>query len=286
MAMLQNHSKSSSSNYGQRTSSENNRHGANTQASAYAVDVATMALTGFHFSTRGAQGAGWCGFEAPPGGVPSPPPSPDGRRRPGLKARSRSGDAAHHVTEECERLFCETMKAVFLVEKNTGRQNSLVTDVHEKKEENSSEGGVAIPHHRNNDAAVRHGIPTPSPSPDGRVYAQAPGMVKEYVEVWDYTGGARFRGFVAERNDERSMFIFFDKEVTGKDLKPGLMALLELASSESFDCSQLVVCVDRGTDGEDVKDLGWVGFELTMLDEWAGEKGCISESWVYLKMDV
>lgn len=57
--MLQDYSNSSSkSNYGRRTSSESSRR-ANTQASAYAVDAASMALTGFHFSTRGGQGAGW-----------------------------------------------------------------------------------------------------------------------------------------------------------------------------------------------------------------------------------
>jgi hypothetical protein len=47
------------------------------------------------------------------------------------------------------------------------------------------------------------------------------GLVRDYVEVWDYAGGARFRGFVAEKDDERALFVFFDKEVIGKDLKPG-----------------------------------------------------------------
>ena len=68
------------------------------------------------------------------------------------------------------------------------------------------------------------------------------------------------------------------------------MALLELASSDSFDCSQLVVCVDREADEQGVKDttrdLGWVGFELLMLDAWAGEKGCVSDRWIMLGMDV
>ena len=68
------------------------------------------------------------------------------------------------------------------------------------------------------------------------------------------------------------------------------MALLELSSSEGFECSQLVVCVDRSAGNEAVedvtRDLGWVGFELMMLDAWAGENGCISDRWLFLGMDV
>lgn len=67
------------------------------------------------------------------------------------------------------------------------------------------------------------------------------------------------------------------------------MALLELASSEAFECSKLVICVDRTADQEDVKDLhrdlGWVGFELIMLDEWAGEEGCLGDRWILLGID-
>jgi hypothetical protein len=64
-------------------------------------------------------------------------------------------------------------------------------------------------------------IRTPSPSPEDRKYPKALGSITEYVEVWDYTCGARFRGFVTEKNAERSLFIFFDQEVIGQDLKPG-----------------------------------------------------------------
>lgn len=46
----------SSSNYARKTSTESARR-SNTQASAYAVNADTMALTGFHFSTCGAGGA-------------------------------------------------------------------------------------------------------------------------------------------------------------------------------------------------------------------------------------
>lgn len=47
-------------------------------------------------------------------------------------------------------------------------------------------------------------------------------MVRRYVEVWDYAGdGARFRGFAAEHENESTLFVFFDKNIIGKDLKHG-----------------------------------------------------------------
>jgi hypothetical protein len=39
--------------------------------------------------------------------------------------------------------------------------------------------------------------------------------------MYDYAGGARFRGYIAEDIEARSMFVFFDEGVLGNDLKPG-----------------------------------------------------------------
>ena len=103
-----------------------------------------------------------------------------------------------------------------MVEKDTGLQNSLVVGTRNK----TSSHGVQIPPKRK-PPVLQHDLPTPTPSPEGRIYPSVGGMVKEYMEVWDYAGGARFRGFVAEKDDERGMFIFFDQEVMGQDLKPG-----------------------------------------------------------------
>jgi len=66
-------------------------------------------------------------------------------------------------------------------------------------------------------------LPTPSSSPlGGYTNNVAPkGHVTEWVEIWDYAGGVRFRGFVAEKNAEKALFIFFDGSVIGKDLKQG-----------------------------------------------------------------
>ncbi|CZT14270.1 related to ornithine decarboxylase antizyme [Ramularia collo-cygni] len=137
---------------------------------------------------------------------------------------------------------------------------------------------------------LQHGQPTPSSSPDGYDYPHPGGVLKEYLEVYEYAGGARFRGFVAEKGDMRTMFIFFDQEVIEMDLKQGLVSLLELASSEHFGCDQLVVGIDREADEDKVKDLsrdlGWVGFELSMLDPWTNGEGCVSERFILLAMDV
>ena len=68
------------------------------------------------------------------------------------------------------------------------------------------------------------------------------------------------------------------------------MSLLELAAGQDFDCSNLVVCVDRAAETEDIKDLtrdlGWVGFELTTLDFWSNRTVCTSDRWLFLEMEV
>jgi len=68
------------------------------------------------------------------------------------------------------------------------------------------------------------------------------------------------------------------------------MSLLELSSGGDFDCSKLVVCVDREADTEDIndlsRDLGWVGFELTTLAYWSNRTVCTSDRWVFLEMEL
>jgi hypothetical protein len=120
-----------------------------------------------------------------------------------------------------------------LVEKDTGLENSLVMDVRDISLKNGigTNGGVKI-QSRQQSTIMKHDLPTPSPSPDGRIYPQAGGMIRDYVEVWDYAGGARFRGFVAEKENERALFVFFDKDVMGMDLKPGYAFLSHI----SFSC--------------------------------------------------
>ena len=69
-----------------------------------------------------------------------------------------------------------------------------------------------------------------------------------------------------------------------------LMALMELASTSIFKCSQVVVCLDRELGLSElqsfIRDLGWVGFELTTLATWVKGFDVISTRWVLLSVEV
>jgi hypothetical protein len=192
--------------------------------------------------THAQEWGGW--FEVDSGQI-SPPPSP---RATAAAAKdymtstqllqSRSGDAAYNITEECERLFCETLRTAFLVEKNAdaarnslvmgtleqGHTDESVTDLSSKTPPYDHGGNaVGMPVQMQQQRQRKPSLPTPAPSPGTLAYApvQSGGMIKEYLEVYDYhSTGTRFRGFVAEKR-ERALFVFFDREVMEHDLKPG-----------------------------------------------------------------
>lgn len=67
------------------------------------------------------------------------------------------------------------------------------------------------------------------------------------------------------------------------------MALLELADGP-LDCSHIVTCIDRRLQPDEAiemtKSLQWIGFELTTLDRWAHDLDVISDTWVFMGMDV
>jgi hypothetical protein len=58
-------------------------------------------------------------------------------------------------------------------------------------------------------------------SPEPETFNSDKGVVSDWIEMWDYVGGIRFRGFVADKKDERAMFVFFDQSVVVGDLKAG-----------------------------------------------------------------
>jgi hypothetical protein len=67
------------------------------------------------------------------------------------------------------------------------------------------------------------GSPSESGSDDSAYDAgvsSAP-AVDAFLEIWDYSGGSRFRGFVADRLGSKGLFIFFDQGAFGHDLKAG-----------------------------------------------------------------
>ncbi|KAI9812636.1 MAG: hypothetical protein M1827_004625 [Pycnora praestabilis] len=189
-------------------------------------------------------------------GTASPPSSPpfaacavDRELSKSQKSKATQREAAYTITEECERLFCEALKAVFLGERIAAEDCT-----------------------RDSDWTLKSSM-----------------RLLDWVEVWDYAGDARFRGFVADLTGEKSLFVFFEEGAVGRDLKHGLMALLELASFVSFGCSRLVVCLDRETERLELRsmmrDLGWVGFELFALAMLDQSKEITSRRWIFLGMD-
>ncbi|KAF2878039.1 ornithine decarboxylase antizyme-domain-containing protein [Massariosphaeria phaeospora] len=196
--------------------------------------------------------------------------------------RARRGGAAYTITGECERLFCETLRAVFLGEGNLAGQDSLVMGMHDH--------GSHVPTTNINDYGVdlrrRTDRLMDSPPPDMVGPVRSKGIVSDWVEMWDYVGGNRFRGFVAEQDQEKAMFVFFDQSVIGGDLKAGLMALLELCEVSYFSCDRLVVCIDRRTESEAlIKDLGWIGFQLATLNNFTRDGEITSEKWLFMEME-
>jgi len=113
--------------------------------------------------------------------------------------------------------------------------------------------------------------------------------VDAWIEVWDYAGGSSFRGFVGGDGEKKSLFTFFDSAVVGRDLKQGLMALIELAETV-FAVSHLIICLDRSVPEDDarafMKGLRWIGFELIKLDMWANAIDATSDKWLFLGMEI
>ncbi|KAL1890035.1 hypothetical protein Sste5346_008470 [Sporothrix stenoceras] len=325
MAQLQsNLNNSSSSRYGEAAVRP-----ADVLASCYVIDDAAAHLKGLHYCTTPLAG-----------GLPSPPSSPPlaaisatneltvfpknkssssnnsgGQHRP-----TGRGGATLRIREECERLFCETMKTVFLGERNMASTGSSLTgvygssaisgtsyyddsDITPPDEDNSR--GDHFGRRRTSSVSVSdssrsfgssvgaHSFSTVASSVD---LEEAPYAVPSaWLELWDFVGCGSFRGFLAEDPaGETSLFAFFDASVLSRDLKKALMALIELADT-ALGCAHLVICVDRG--GAEalpdeaatlLKGLQWAGFSLTTLDTWTGGS-CVdvtSSRWIFMGMEL
>ncbi|KAH9875513.1 hypothetical protein J1614_004249 [Plenodomus biglobosus] len=249
---------------------------ANVRASCYAVNASTASLQGFHYSTTG--------------GIPSPPSSPPlaARYSSTKGGLARRGAAAYTITGECERLFCETLRSVFLGEGNQRRQDSLVMGMHSSAM-HGLDNDYGIDARRYSNASSDRSMGSPSPETENMGYFESKGAITDWIEMWDYVGGIRFRGFVADKNGEKAMFVFFDQSVIVGDLKAGLMALLELCEVDHFSCDRLVVCIDRHAETTArntlTKDLGWIGFSLTTLDEFADGDELLSDKWLFMDME-
>lgn len=68
-----------------------------------------------------------------------------------------------------------------------------------------------------------------------------------------------------------------------------LIALLELCDDASFNCSRLIVAMDRSIGPPESdrlsRDLGWVGFRPTTLRPWVSVD-VVSDQWLFLGVDV
>jgi hypothetical protein len=97
------------------------------------------------------------------------------------------------------------------------RQDSLVMGVRKQPPADINDYGVQV---RYPDRMMD----SPPPETGGLVAQQ--GLVSDWLEMWDYVGGNRFRGFVADKSGDKSMFVFFDQSLIGSDLKAGYVFLL------------------------------------------------------------
>ncbi|KAH1667512.1 hypothetical protein KXX46_004395 [Aspergillus fumigatus] len=188
-----------------------------------------------------------------------PVPSPVGSSWPGNQLPEYKGEATYTIPEECERLFCDKLRAIFIGEMKFAQQESPGMDAYQSRP--NWTGSERMP-------------------------------IRNWVEVWDYVGDAIYRGFLTDVNDERTLFLFFKDSVLGHNLKAGLIALFELAGMPMFDCTQIVACIPRSqevTDSEIVRNLGWCGFNLTTLKPWVSEQcveHCLSTKWLFLCAEV
>jgi hypothetical protein len=57
--------------------------------------------------------------------------------------------------------------------------------------------------------------------------------IQRWIEVWDYSGDAIYRGFVAENNGERTLFVFFEERALDQGLKSGYVPLRTLVAHTS-----------------------------------------------------
>jgi hypothetical protein len=100
------------------------------------------------------------------------------------------GEAAQTITEECERLFCDTLSAMFLGERTRGRRRSLAVGAYNQDLRPDS---VKENHRR----------------------------IESWVELWDYAGDAIYRGFVVDDTDWKTLFVFFEDRTSDHGIKTG-----------------------------------------------------------------
>ncbi|KAK3307788.1 ornithine decarboxylase antizyme-domain-containing protein [Chaetomium strumarium] len=276
--------------------------------------------------------------EVPSTGLPSPPSSPPlaaltttnqlaltpkarspssrassvGRNGSGTSAwHRRRGGAALRIREECERFFCETLRVMFLGERNATMQSSGLASVNDNFD-NVNHNNNIFDHSGSNDISRNDGhgrapvmghygqLTPPDDFPitgetmmghQRRQGHDARRGITGWLEIWDYAGGSSFRGFVAEDASRgvTSLFVFFDAHSITRDMKQALVALIELAEGP-LACSHMVICIERSIPEEEAKaltkGLQWAGFSLTTLDFWSSGFDVLSDRWLFMGMEI
>jgi hypothetical protein len=104
--------------------------------------------------------------------------------------------------------------------------------------DNATTATTAITNDYGIDARRYSDSSTESDVPEMVRFEEEKGAISDYIEMWDYVGGIRFRGFVAAKEDERAMFIFFDESVINGDLKAGCV-IMHIAFSR-YRCTNIL----------------------------------------------
>lgn len=130
---------------------------------------------------------------------------------PGNNVPKYKGEAAHIISGECERLFCDTLSAMFHGERRFVRQELRGMDACQATRQDH--------------------------------IVQGHKQIQQWVEVWDYTSDAIYRGFMTEASGERTLFVFFEESALGHGLKNGyvfsFLSLLIVHVWQSVCCSCL-----------------------------------------------
>lgn len=169
----------------------------------------------------------------------------------GYGKQTQPAGATHSIMEECERLFCGTLRAVFLGEGKTSSQRPVMIDAGSMSASSlirfsvehdmafiSSISECSSSLDPNNVQARRISTSETISTPSSSVSGSSPvansrlaplmwpyrGIVTRWLEIHDYTSGASFRGFTTANPTKHgceTLVVFFDASVFDKDLKQG-----------------------------------------------------------------
>lgn len=152
------------------------------------------------------------------------PSSSQSKRKTSSSSGSRRGGATLRIREECERFFCESLQALFFGEKNLASHGPGLTGVnkHRRHRRDGAPAGKGVPVGHVIDSNGQLTPPDDCPFTMGAgslVAGAGSATASAWLEFYDFAGGASFRAFVADQEEEKSLFVFFDAGLVGRDLK-------------------------------------------------------------------